>query len=171
MAIKTIRPIRFEGNVAYVPLTRGYEAVIDAADAPLVEGFNWYSLVEDHTAYAMRSAPSVGGKQKGILMHRALLSAPDDFEVDHIDGSGLNNRRSNLRIATKAQNMRNCRRSRANVSGFKGVAWHARTGKWQVHIRDNGRQVYLGLFVSPEDAHKIYVEAAERIYGAFARSA
>jgi hypothetical protein len=41
---KKIRPIRVEGDTAIVPLTRGFEAVIDAVDVPIVEGWNWVAI-------------------------------------------------------------------------------------------------------------------------------
>jgi hypothetical protein len=88
---KSIRPIRVEGNVAFVPLTKGRESVIDAADVHLVEGFNWFAHVRGGGAYAcsLRLSP----KRKHIILHRIIMGDPDGLEIDHIDGDGLNNRR------------------------------------------------------------------------------
>ena len=99
-----IRPIRIEGQVAYVPLTKGYEAVIDATDAPLVEGWNWRAMVKKHTVYAVRGEWLGQGEWRTISIHRVILNPPDGLLVDHRDGNGLLNQRFNLRGATPSQN-------------------------------------------------------------------
>jgi hypothetical protein len=88
--------------------------------------------------------------------------------VDHIDGNPRNDRIGNLRAATYAQNARNTRtRSR---SGFKGVMYVPRRNRFEARIRVKGRQVSLGYFKDPADAHAAYVAAAETHFGAFART-
>jgi hypothetical protein len=103
--IKPIKPIRIEGNLAYVTLTRGYHAVIDAADVSIVAGYNWYATGKGHCVYGCRGDYS-GEVRRTVLMHRAILGEVSGMSVDHCDGDGLNNRRANLRLATHAQNMR-----------------------------------------------------------------
>lgn len=168
MAFRKIRPIRIEGNVAYVPLTKGYEAVIDAADATAVEGALWHVHVSGHTQYA--GTMVAGAKRSRAFLHRLLICADNGQVVDHIDGDGLNNRRSNLRIATQAENLRNCRKPSTNTSGVKGVHWCKRNKKWQAQIKDNGKSKYLGLFASLEDAGAAYAKASADIHGAFGRT-
>lgn len=71
------RPIRVEGDIAYVPLTKGYVAIIDVEDVPLVQGQNWCAKRSGKTVYAMRKAPrDINGKQSSIHLHRVLTSAP-----------------------------------------------------------------------------------------------
>jgi hypothetical protein len=166
---RAIRPIRIEGDVAYVPLTKGYEAIIDAADVPLVEGVNWWAKISRITVYAAAKLPSPQRGDK--LMHRAIMNTPSKMETDHIDGDGLNNRRSNLRIATTSENQRNRGLSANNTSGFKGVSWQKRTKKWRAEIRSNGVYWWLGDFDTPEAAHAAYVAASERLHGEFGRVA
>jgi len=89
--------------------------------------------------------------------------------VDHRDGNSTNNRWSNLRRATPSQNTANSRRSRLNTSGYKGVSWYRRSGRWLAVIGKHGRLIYLGLFDTPEAAHAAYVEAARKLFGEFAR--
>jgi hypothetical protein len=96
---------------------------------------------------------------------------PHGMDIDHINGDGLDNRWSNLRLATRAENIRNSRTKATNTSGFKGVSWHKRDRKWQAHIKINGRSKNLGLFEAPEDAHAAYVAAAQKYHGEFARAA
>ncbi len=87
-----VRPIRIEGDLAYVPLTKGYEAVIDAADVCLVENFNWYAdTSHGHTVYARRNVNN--GKPCSIKMHRVITGCEEGLLVDHKDCNGLNNRR------------------------------------------------------------------------------
>lgn len=161
-----MREIRVEGDVAYVPLTKGYEAIIDAADLPLVQGFHWTALVSPRSIYAYRVDCSGGGR-RGILMHRLLLGDPSGMEVDHRNGDGLLNRRSNLRAATKQQNRQNARKRTDNTSGFKGVARDG--GKWGARIMVDGKRKYLGGFGCPTAAHLAYAKASQALHGEFGR--
>lgn len=170
MARRKVRPIRVEGNVAYVTLTKGYEALIDAEDALRVAGFNWSSQPSGKTVYAHRSEVR-GGRSYGVRLHRVLIDAPDGMEVDHIDGDGLNNRKANLRLATHAENCMNRRVPVTNSSGLKGVSWHKGQRQWVAKIKVSGITVHIGSFNCPEQAHTAYCEAAARMHGKFARSA
>jgi len=165
---RTIRPIAIEGKIARIPLTKGHVAIIDAADVPLVEAWNWYALVVRDTVYAIRGKWT-GGKQRTILLHRVIMAPPDDLQVDHRSGDGLDCRRANMRLATRAQNQHNQRTRRDNTSGFKGVSWDRGGQKWQAHIKIDGKQIYLGLFTSPESAHAAYSEASARLHGDYGR--
>jgi hypothetical protein len=160
---KAIRQIRFEGNVAFVPLTRGLEAKIDAADAHLVAGFNWYANPKGRTAYAMRKDPTLGH----VSMHRVVMGALDSLPVDHIDGDGLNNRRVNLRAATVFQNNQNLRLGRHNTSGVKGVSWNTAKGKWWAEVMAQGQVRRLGYFARFEDACEARAKAAMQMHGGF----
>lgn len=176
MASKQIRPIRVEGNVAYVPLTQGYEAIIDAADVPLVEGKNWSALVSRNRQGVIRTVYArhdVGprGDRESVLMHRLLAGATGAMDVDHRDSNGLNNRRKNIRAATRTQNNCNQRRSIANKSGFKGVYWFAARGKWCAEINVSGKRKRLGYFLSIEDAAAAYAAASADLHGEFSRMA
>ena len=164
-----MRPIRIEGHLAYVPLSKGYEAVIDATDVHLVGAWNWCALVTPRAVYAKRTDRS-GPKQRTVLMHRVLMGDPDDLEVDHRDGNGLHNMRDNLRTATRPQNQHNQRLAKHNTSGLKGVNLHKKTGKWQAYIKMHGKSYHLGLFVTQEAAHDAYVAASNRLHGTFGRA-
>jgi hypothetical protein len=164
------RLIRVEGGVAYVPLTKGYEAIIDAADVPLVAGRCWTAQERrrrDGTVkvvYAVRRE-----KNREIRMHTLLLQPAPGFLVDHEDCNGLNNRRSNLREATHQQNNQNTRASYTSRTGVKGVGMHK--GRIRARIREAGRQVHLGYFETLDAAQAALVAARARIHGSFARHA
>lgn len=164
------RPIRIEGDVAYVPLTKGYEAVIDAADVRLVEGRNWCASVMGRSIYAHNTLYTRVKPQK-FIMHRVIIGATSSQIVDHIDGNGLNNMRSNLRTATHAENLRNQRTSTRNTSGIKGVIWDKQRGKWKAQITLSGKKHYLGLFENMDDAAQAYARGSASLHQAFGRLA
>lgn len=170
----TPRPIRVEGSVAYVPLTRGHEAVIDAADVPLVDGYNWMAQPSRNTVYAARTDYS-GPKPRTVLLHRVLMGEPDGLLVDHRDGNGLNNRRhgdtANLRFASASQNQHNRGANKANGTGLKGVSPRKDRGTWHAKIRVGGKLRHLGSFATPEAAHEAYCAAAAELHSEFARTA
>lgn len=158
------RPIRIEGNTAYVKLTRGYEAIIDAASIPDVAGVNWYALVTRGMVYAVRS-----DRSRTILMHRHIARTPDGLQTDHVNGDGLDNRLENLRHATASENQHNKTAYANNTSGYKGVSWKSAASKWQAVIKVYGKQIHIGVYADPADAGIAYREAAERFHGRFAR--
>lgn len=168
MAKKAIRPIRIEGNIAYIPLTRGYEAIIDADDVPMVAALNWCVAIRAKVVYAVTNLPAGSGRKQQYL-HRLVHSAANEAEVDHINGNGLDCRRSNLRTATKAQNQWNQSARTDNRSGVRGVCFDARRGKWRARIWVLGREVSLGRFGSREVAAAAYQKASADFYGEFGR--
>lgn len=82
-------------------------------------------------------------------------------EIDHIDGTGTNNRISNLRQATNAQNMQNVTLYRTNTSGMTGVSWMKSLGKWEAYIWKNCKKIPLGYFDNMKAAGSAYLEAKQ----------
>jgi hypothetical protein len=171
MATHKVRPIRVEGNIAYVPLTKGYEAVIDAADMPIVGRWNWRATVLRTKVYATRGKSIGGGRSTNSSMHREIAGAEPGELVDHINGNPLDNRRSNLRRVTAAQNGWNRGPDYSNRAGLKGVSKHNFSGLWVARITANKHNHFLGYFKTPEDAHEAYKAAAIALHGRFARFA
>lgn len=119
--------------------------------------------------YAIRGTPP-----NQVSMHRVILGAQRGQEVDHRDGDGLNNRRTNLRLATRAQNQRNKSATHTNRSGYKGVSLFTTpgmwaTGKWYARIKLNRQTIHLGYFATAEQAARAYDCAARLYHGEFAR--
>lgn len=164
------KPIRVVGDVAYIPLTKGFEAVIDSSDIHLVENKSWRANVKNHTVYAISSDKRVGGSRPTIIMHRVIANTPDGMDTDHVDGNGLNNKRSNLRNSTRSENLCNTSAKPNNSSGFKGVSWEKRYNRWRALIKKNGKSYHLGLYKTPEDAFMAYCKAAIVFHGDFART-
>lgn len=165
------REILIDGDVAYVPLTRGYEAVIDATDVYLVAGRNWSAATTPRrkAVYAVRVEVQ-DGREKMLLLHRVIAGTADNQHTDHKDGDGLNNRRSNLRTCTQAENNRNTGIRKDNTSGFKGVFFNKRTQKWRAEIMANGQRIGLGQFATADLAHMAYQTAAADLHGDFVRA-
>lgn len=168
MAKHHVRDILVIGNLAFVALTQGRVAIVDAADAHLVSGDNWQACIHPTNNYAGRSQWA-GDRYVKIKMHRVLMDAPDGLQVDHIDGDGLNNRRCNLRLVTNMQNCWNQRVAVNNTSGYRGVSFHTRRACWQANIRVNGKLKHLGRFETSKDASAAYDAAALKAFGEFAR--
>jgi hypothetical protein len=103
-------------------------------------------------------------------MHRLVMNAPRGMEVDHINGDTLDNRKCNLRICSRSENLRNASLSGDSTSGFKGV-WKKQTGRrqWVAAIYKEGKNRFLGSFASKEEAASRYDKEATRLYGNFAR--
>ena len=111
-----------------------------------------------------RNKPSI---QRLLLADQLTASRP---YVDHKNGDVFDNRRSNLRPASHADNSRNADTSRAapNPYGYRGV-FQSPNGKWHARISVDRRRIHLGTFDSPHDAARAYNAAAIKYHGEFAR--
>lgn len=97
------------------------------------------------------------------------MSAPPGVEVDHINGNPLDNRRHNLRLCDRSENLANTHKRPGGTSRFKGVSWCNRDKKWVAHIEVRGRQKNIGGFRSEEEAAAAYNRAATEAWGEFAK--
>jgi hypothetical protein len=154
-----------------IPLTQGKFALVDDQDYDFLMQWKWYACYIHKTHYAKRSV-RIGLKTIRIRMHREILKRMRlhiaGKKIDHRDRNGLNNRRSNLRIATNSQNQHNQGIRKNNKSGYKGVTWNKQHNKWQARICINWKEIWLGLFDDKKDAAKAYNEAALKYHGKFA---
>lgn len=94
---------------------------------------------------------------------------PKEIEIDHKNGKRSENDFFNLRKADDVQNAVNAGIRKDNKSGYKGVSWHRRSGKWQAQINDNGIRKSLGYFDLPEEASQTYQIRAREMHGEFVR--
>ena len=92
-----------------------------------------------------------------------MTGAEPMYDIDHIDGNPTNDSFSNLRDVTTAQNIQNQRKAHArNKNGFLGVSWHAAGKCWRARICVSGKQILLGYFKTPDEAHQAYVQAKRK---------
>jgi len=141
-----------------IELTQGEVALVDDEDFEELNQYRWRAHKNGNVFYAERSTRGVKPRT-WVSMHRTLMNAPKGMIVDHIDGDGLNNRRSNLRVVTQRQNLQNMHTGKSSI--YPGVSWHKAVGKWQSQIRINGDYKYLGLFGIEEEAYAVYLKALE----------
>lgn len=140
-----------------IPLTRGLCATVDDEDYHFLMQWKWHAYRgHDGTVYAHRNSEPVNGKRSHIMMHRVINDTPPGMDTDHVNGDGLDNRRANLRTASRAQNMWNRRPNKEGSSPFKGVYWHVQHGKWAASIQVNKKRKHIGLFATQEEAADAY---------------
>ena len=118
--------------------------------------YHWYL---SSAGYARRHTPQGSGRRRTVLLHREILGLVhgDGLEADRIDGDRLNNRRSNLRAVTPAENSQNLA-SRPGTSRYRGVSWSEWARKWQAQVKANGRIRYLGRFEDEDEAARVASE-------------
>lgn len=143
-------------------LTQGYVALVDDEDYEFIAQWRWYYA----QGYA-KSIDRIEGKQR--LMHRVLTSAPTGTDVDHANMDRLDNRRSNLRVCTRSQNLGNRSKTKGNTSGYKGVVKETNANTWKAQITCGGKSLYIGGYKTKEEAAKAYNEKAKELFGPFAK--
>lgn len=161
--------------VKKIPLTQGQHALVDDEDFEFLTQWKWYASYYLHiNNYYAQRAQHIGffnGKQKmkTIMMHRLIMEEiaghelKRSEEIDHINHNPLDNRRENLRIATKRQNQQN--QKRKTSSKYPGICWHKVSKKWRARITLNGKRKELGLFDDEREAAKAYERACRELVG------
>jgi len=158
-----------------IELTKGHKAIVDDDDFDWVSQFKWISTSNGKRVRAGRWTRNEDGERKFIFLYRSImekhgLMAPDRPEIDHINGDSLDDRKSNLRCCTRAENLRNRWGSSMSHTGVKGVSWNAANRNWNAQIGLDGRKIHLGTFSTIEEAKKAYDRAAAGLFGDFVRS-
>ena len=139
-------------------------------DADVAEQVRHLAWKLDKDGYVTRKTTIKGKRGRTVYLHRVVLNCTNPLVfVDHKNGDKLLNIRDNLREATRAQNGQNRFKSTGCSSCFRGVTWNKNTCKWQATIKTNGRNLYLGLFESEQEAGHAYNKAAIQYHGDFAR--
>lgn len=110
-------------------------------------------------------------KAHRLIWYIMTRKDPCHLQIDHIDGNRLNNKFSNLRLATQTQNARNRGPNKKSKSGLKGAYWSKSQQTWTSQITINNKSIHLGYFLTPELAHMAYCKAAAELHGDFARGA
>lgn len=147
-----------------IKLTRGVSTFVDDCDFEELSKHKWYAQNIRGRLYACRSTWT---PRAIILMHRQIMKVTDrNVFIDHKDGDGLNNIKSNIRLCSSVQNSRNIGIRKNNTTGFKGVSLHRK--KYAASITVNYKKITLGTFKLKLDAAKAYNQAAVKYHGEFA---
>lgn len=149
-----------------IKVGKSFTAIVDEQDYEIVSARLWFSSRKLHCRYA-RTVLEDG---RTLSMHRLILGTNSTLDVDHINGNGLDNRRENLRVCTRSENLQNSRKHCKSSSRFKGVYWEPRRKRWVAQIRHNKVKKYLGSFGSEVDAAAAYDSAAKNLFGDFANA-
>lgn len=140
--------------VKEIPLTQGKVALVDDEDYEELNKFKWYTNKLPCTYYAAKAKPNRSGTEQ---MHRIILNAPLHLQVDHIDGNGLNNQKSNLRLVTPRENTQN--RHHKMTSKYPGVSFKKQSHRWVSQIYINNKKIHLGYYKTEIEAYNAYKEA------------
>jgi len=154
-----------------IQLTQGKVALIDDEMFDRVSYFKWYATKHGRTFYAVTTISLGNGKEKKLSVHNLIIGCPIRY-TDHVDGDGLNNQKSNLRLATATQNQGNTVKQSGCTSKYKGVSWAKTRNKWKASIEIKGRNNHLGVF-DPDQEHMAamaYDLAAIEYFGEFAKT-
>lgn len=144
-----------------MPLTQGQFALVDDGDFEWLNQWKWHAkfMKSIGSYYAARKAYTSDGHRYTLVMHRQILGLEfhDKRQGHHIDHQTLNNCWQNLRIVTGRENVLNPKREP------KGYCWMADRKKYQAQIVSFGKNIFLGYFDTPSEAHTAYL-TAKRTY-------
>lgn len=153
-----------------IPLTKGKFAIVDDEDFPYLNAYKWQAVLKGSVRWYARRGHGDRDHIRSVYMHRQIMNTPKGTQIDHIDGNGLNNTKTNLRFTTDSQNLMNSRKPRKGwrtSSQYKGVYWHKY--RWRAVIKKEGRIIVIGHFDSELEAAKAYDAKAKELFGQYAR--
>jgi hypothetical protein len=168
--VTEFRKFKYGYSYRRIFLGDGKFTIVDLQDFYWLNKYRWVAYGKSDCPYAVRFACSSRGKVISFAMHREIMNPPPRLLVDHRNNNTLDNRRDNLRLATRRQNTCNRRKTKSKTSSrFIGVYFDKRSGKWAAKIKFMNKVIWLGRFNSEIDAAKTYDVAANKYHGEFAR--
>jgi hypothetical protein len=169
---EAVQPFKIDGELCnFIPLSKGLITIVDATLYPFLMRWKWCAKqsATGKPFYAIRNPDRRIGETKVVRMHRVVAGIEDDsIFVDHRFHNTLDNRASQLRTCTVRENSTNMLKHNDNSTGYKGVTFDKRRGKYAAQISSAGVYYFLGYFDSPLKAALAYDAAAIRLHGEFA---
>jgi hypothetical protein len=163
------RQYKFGYTFRRIYVSEGKYAIVDQKDFYWLNTFEWLVKQNNGISYAVRFDNHCDNGPKLLSLHREIMNAPPGLLVDHRNNISLDNRRDNLRLATRSQNNCNKPKRKNAASRFIGVIFLKNRNKWAAQIKYHGKKIWLGCFVNEIDAAKAYDAAARKYHGEFAR--
>lgn len=145
--------------MAIIEASKGQLIIVDDYLLEKVKAFRWYV---NRLGYAANDS------KPRKLMHRLVMGFPKE-NVDHKNGNKLDNRLSNLRLCNQSQNAANAPKRKKNVSGYKGVSWNKKFGKWEAYLTKDYKHIFLGYFDDRREAALAYNKRATIEFGNFCK--
>ncbi len=139
--------------------------MVDASDFDWLNQWRWYTSKDGYAVRHTTVQERVTTTRWILYMHREVNGTPDDLLTDHANGDRLDNRKTNLRDATKLQNNVNRGKQKNNKSGYKDVYFDVYHGRWEASIRFEGKKHFLGRRDSAVEAYKLYQQASREYFG------
>ena len=149
-----------------IPLSQGEYAFVDDEDFDIVKDIKWHLFNHPSGNKYARGHIKIEGKYHNVYMHRFIMKPEAKILIDHKDGNGLNNCRSNLRYCTRSQNNSNSLYVQAKC-GLRGAWFNKVVKKWESHVTKDGKKYRLGYFNTKEEAHEAFVKASLKYHGEF----
>ena len=160
----TNQEINTNPDIRQIILSRGKVTIVDVNDYDWLSQWKWHMCHD----YAVRNIRIASGR-KLIYLHKFILDASNNTEVDHVSRDTLDNRRCNLRLATRSQNQINTRKIIGTTSKYKGVSWKTSNRKWVAQIQSNKKKIFIGYFDYETQAALAYNNKAKEFFGDFVK--
>jgi len=148
-----------KGNICEIVLYKGRSTPMETARAIINNDKKILNKIKKYKWHLGNHGYAIYNNNKILLLHHLILPKRSKLTVDHIDTNKLNNCKSNLRYATKTENLRNRK--------AKGYCWNKKDKRWQPYIRVKYKQINLGSFINEEDAIKARKQAEIKYFKEF----
>ena len=134
----------------------------DKEDYELIKDYSW--CINDN-GYVITVDRTTG---KRMRLHRLVMGVDGDLVVDHINHDKTNNCKSNLRVCTQSNNVKNRSNKKNSSSGFMGVSWNKKSNKWHARIKVDGKLKHLGYYTDINEAIRVRIHSEIEMFGEYA---